>query len=74
LDIDLSLLPEGSYVYDIVYAPKETELLKQAKKRGHETIGGLGMLLGQARPAFQAWFGIMPEVTEELIALVESRV
>jgi shikimate dehydrogenase len=40
--------------------------LKQARERGHVTVNGLGMLMNQARPAFQAWFGVMPEITPEL--------
>ena len=62
LDIDLSELPPSAVVYDIVYNPLETELLKQASERGNEYVDGLGMLLYQAAPAFQAWFGQMPEV------------
>jgi len=46
--------------------PLETPLLKQARERGHVTVNGLGMLMNQARPAFQAWFGVMPEITPEL--------
>lgn len=66
LKIDLSLLPKTSLVTDIVYSPLITPLLAQAKARGNPTVDGLGMLLYQAVPAFEAWFGIKPEVTEEL--------
>lgn len=66
LDIDLSLLPKDALVVDIVYNPLETALLKQARKRGNPTADGLGMLLHQAAPGFEAWFGRKPEVTEEL--------
>jgi len=66
LEIDLSLLPKTALVTDIVYSPLVTPLLAQAKARGNPTIDGLGMLLYQAVPAFEAWFGIKPEVTEEL--------
>ncbi|VAX08698.1 Shikimate 5-dehydrogenase I alpha [hydrothermal vent metagenome] len=62
LDIDLSELPLMAVVYDIVYNPLETPLLKQAKMRGNPYVDGLGMLLYQAAPAFQAWFGRTPEV------------
>ncbi|MCF6215213.1 MAG: shikimate dehydrogenase [Emcibacter sp.] len=62
LDIDLSELPLAAVVYDIVYNPLETSLLKQAKLRGNPYVDGLGMLLYQAVPAFQSWFGRMPEV------------
>ena len=72
LDIDLSVLPTHALVSDIIYAPLETPLLLAAKARGNPTAGGLGMLLNQARPAFEAWFGLLPEVTPELRRLVEA--
>lgn len=66
LDIDLSALPRSAVVYDIVYNPLETELLQQARSRGNICVDGLGMLLHQAAPAFQAWFGRKPEVDRHL--------
>ena len=72
LDIDLSALPTHALVSDIIYAPLETPLLLAAKARGNPTVGGLGMLLNQARPAFEAWFGVLPEVTPELRRLLEA--
>ncbi len=66
LQIDVTPLKEGAVVYDVVYAPLETDLLKAAKARGHRTVDGLGMLLHQARPGFHHWFGVMPEITPEL--------
>ena len=66
LDIDLSRLPKTALVTDIVYAPLVTPLLAQANARGNSVIDGLGMLLHQAVPAFEAWFGVRPEVTPEL--------
>src|ERR687887_491551 len=63
---------ERALVSDIVYIPRETALIAAARKRGNPTVNGLGMLLHQARPAFQAWFGIMPEVTPELRAIIEA--
>lgn len=66
LDIDLSLLPISALVSDAIYIPLETPLLKSARLRGNPTVNGLGMLLHQARPAFNAWFGVMPEVSEAL--------
>lgn len=71
LEIDLSGLPETAVVSDLVYAPLKTELLKQAKEKGYRTADGLGMLLHQARPAFRAWFGVMPEITPELRKMVQ---
>lgn len=66
LDLDLERLPADAAVYDLVYAPLETGLLKTARVRGHATVGGLGMLLHQARPGFAAWFGAEAEVTAAL--------
>lgn len=66
LDIDLSALPQAALVSDIVYTPLETDLLLRAKLRGNPVVNGLGMLLHQARPGFEAWFGVMPEVTPAL--------
>lgn len=74
LEIDISPLPKKSIVYDIVYNPLETELLKQAKFQGNKVVDGLGMLLYQAVPAFHLWFGIKPKVTGELRKLIASRV
>lgn len=72
LAIDLSPLKKSAIVYDIVYAPLETELLAQARARGNPIVDGLGMLLHQAAPAFERWFGVRPEVTSELRSLVIS--
>ena len=66
LDIDLSALPLSAVVYDIVYNPLETGLLQAARVRGNLTVDGLGMLLYQAAPAFEAWFGQRPEVDKAL--------
>jgi shikimate dehydrogenase len=72
LDIALDRLPVSALVSDIVYIPRETALLAAARRRGNPTVNGLGMLLHQARPAFHAWFGIMPDVTPELRAMIEA--
>jgi shikimate dehydrogenase len=74
LDISLDRLPRTALVSDIVYIPMETPLLAAARQRGNPTAGGLGMLIHQARPAFQAWFGIMPEATPELRRLLEATI
>ncbi len=63
---DLSTLPKSAIVTDIVYTPLETPFLKSANDLGLETVDGLGMLLHQAVPGFEKWFGIRPEVTDEL--------
>lgn len=66
LDIDLSDLQADALVYDIVYVPLMTDLLLRAKENNLRTVTGIGMLLHQARPGFEAWFGKKPEVTDEL--------
>ena len=66
LDISLDGLAAEALVTDIVYAPLETALLKSARARGNGAVDGLGMLLHQARPGFAAWFGVEPEVTDDL--------
>jgi shikimate dehydrogenase len=70
LDLDLAHLPKAAAVYDIVYVPLDTDLLKAAKAAGHPTIDGIGMLLHQARPGFAAWFGIEPVVDQALTTYV----
>jgi shikimate dehydrogenase len=66
LDLRLDHLPATALVSDAIYIPLETTLLRNARLRGNATVNGLGMLLNQARPAFNAWFGVMPEITPEL--------
>lgn len=72
LDLDLSPLPDDACVYDIVYTPLETGLLKAAKQRGLETVDGLEMLVGQAALAFEMFYGVAPpaDADEELRALL----
>ena len=72
LDVALDDLPAEALVSDAIYIPLETPLLAAARQRGHQTVNGLGMLLNQARPAFQAWFGVQPELTPGLIAAVQA--
>jgi shikimate dehydrogenase len=71
LPIEVAQLPAGAVVADLVYAPLETALLAAAKDRGLRTADGLGMLLHQAVRGFSLWFGVTPNVTPELRALVE---
>ncbi|WP_309084313.1 shikimate dehydrogenase [Chelativorans sp.] len=75
--IDLGPLPASAIVNDIVYVPLQTALLADAAKRELRTVDGLGMLLHQAVPGFERWFGVRPEVTprlrEILVADIEGR-
>ncbi|WP_112320855.1 shikimate dehydrogenase [Oceanibium sediminis] len=66
LNIDLSAAPAEALVVDVVYNPLETEFLKNARARGLIGIDGLGMLLHQAVPGFESWFGRRPEVDAAL--------
>ena len=70
LAADPALLPDHAIVSDIVYVPLETPLLAAARARKLRTVDGLGMLLNQAVPGFERWFGIRPQVTGELRALI----
>jgi len=70
LALELAKLPTSAVVYDIVYVPLLTELLKAAQARGNQTVDGIGMLLHQGRPGFKAWFGQDAQVTPELRAFV----
>ncbi len=74
LDINLDKLPKNALAADIIYIPLETPFLAAARKRGNRTVNGLGMLLNQGRPAWKAWFGIEPEVTAELRAMIERTI
>ncbi len=70
LDIGLARLPADAVVTDIVYVPLQTQLLRVACEGGLTTVDGLGMLLHQAVPGFERWFGVRPEVTAELRDLI----
>lgn len=76
-DIDFPKLKSDCVAADIVYVPLETEFLKEAKTFGLTAVDGLGMLLHQAVPGFEKWFGVRPEVTDELrrilVADIEGR-
>lgn len=72
LDLDLAGLPADAVVADIVYSPLQTELLAAARARGNRIVDGLGMLLYQAVPGFERWFGVRPKVTPELRAHVAA--
>lgn len=72
LEIDLAPLKARAVVYDVIYVPLETALLAAARKRGHRTVDGLGMLLQQAGFGFRKWFGGDPQVTPELRAMLEA--
>jgi shikimate dehydrogenase len=70
LDMPLAQLDDACIVADLVYVPLLTPLLAAARARGLPTVDGLGMLLHQAVPGFEKWFGVRPQVTDELRALL----
>ena len=70
--LDLDRLPHDALVTDIVYVPLQTPLLAEAAARGLRTVDGLGMLLHQAVPGFEAWFGVRPLVTPDLRASIQA--
>jgi len=72
LDVSLDKLARHAIVGDLIYTPPETPFLAAARARGNLTVNGLGLLLNQARPAFNAWFGVMPEISPELIRAIEA--
>ncbi|WP_320196922.1 shikimate dehydrogenase [Agrobacterium rosae] len=69
-DIDFSRLSNGAVVTDIVYVPLKTPILRMAQRQGFSIVDGLGMLLHQAKPGFERWFGKAPNVDEALRSLI----
>lgn len=78
LDLSLERAQSGTLVYDLIYTPRRTGLLKEAERRGCERLGGLSMLIEQARPSFRHFFGEAPpknmDPTETLYAALKSGV
>lgn len=68
--VPLKELSPKAVVNDIVYTPLQTKLLEEAAEIGCRTVDGLGMLLHQAVPGFERWFGMRPEVTEKARAAI----
>jgi shikimate dehydrogenase len=72
LDLLPEALPASAAVYDLVYNPLETELVRRARQRGLKSANGVGMLMHQAVPAFEALFGVKPHVSPALRAHLEA--
>ena len=72
LDVSFAKLAPGAIVGDLIYIPLETPFLAAARERGNVTVNGLGLLLNQARLAFEAWFGVRPEITPALLQAVAA--
>ena len=74
LALRLDDLPREALVSDIIYNPLQTPLLIAAQARGNPTVNGLGMLLHQARPSFEAWFGVLPDITPAMRSAIEATI
>jgi shikimate dehydrogenase len=72
LEVDLGKLAKNAIVGDLIYTPPETPFLAAARARGNLTVNGLGLLLNQARPAFNAWFGVMPAISPDLLRAIQA--
>jgi shikimate dehydrogenase len=72
VELPLDVLPKDAAVFDAVYNPLETDLLRQARALGLAAIDGLGLLMHQAAPSFEAFFGLRPAVTAALRARLEK--
>jgi len=76
LDIDISKAEAGSFVYDLIYTPRKTKLLKEAKQAECQTLGGLEMLIAQARPSFKLFYGqnapTLPDPSEMLFKALKD--
>jgi len=70
--LSLSHVSPGTFCADLIYKPLKTTWLKEAEKRGCQTLNGLSMLVHQGALAFEQWFGILPEVDGMEVALVQA--
>ncbi len=73
VNFDLTVLKENALVYDLVYGREKTDFLKTAQARGLKTVDGLGMLVFQAIPAFETWFGKRPVMEENLLNILRNK-
>ena len=71
-EIDLSFIPRKALIYDIVYKPEKTYLIQTAEKNGNNVLGGIGMLIYQAIPSFEWWFGEKPMIDKNLEKIVND--
>lgn len=74
LELKIDALGPDAVVADIIYTPLETSFVQAARARGNTAVGGLGMLLHQGPPAWKLWFGLTPDVTPELRAMMEASI
>ena len=74
LNIDVKKLKKNSAVFDLIYNPLETKLIKDSKKRGIKNINGLDMLLYQAQKSFYYWLNKTPKITKKLKKILEKEI
>ena len=74
LDIDLKGLNKSAIIYDIVYNPIETKLIKKAQQQKLQYVTGLDMFIEQARRSFEIWFNVSPELDKKLIDLLKQKI
>jgi shikimate dehydrogenase len=72
INLDLSKISKGKFFYDVIYNPKETNFLKEAKKLGNKTENGRKMFIYQAAAAFELWHKIRPEIDENVNVLLND--
>jgi len=72
LDVDISKAAPGTFVYDLIYTPQNTRLLREAKKAGCRTLGGLEMLIAQARPSFKLFYGQTAPLEADAVFLLKN--
>ena len=74
LDINIQKLRTNATVFDLIYNPLETKLIKDSKKRGIKSINGLDMLMYQAQRSFYYWLNKTPKVTKKLKKILEKEI
>jgi shikimate dehydrogenase len=74
LNIDLKRINKKAIIYDIVYNPIETDLIKKAQKQGLEYITGIDMFIEQAIRSFEIWFNITPEIDKNLLDSLKKKI
>ena len=70
-NLDLSKTGKSKFFYDVIYNPKETNFLKEAKNLGNEIENGKKMFIYQALSAFNIWHGLEPDIDENVIKLLD---
>ena len=72
INIDFTNIDKKTLFYDLIYNPKETNFLRDARLRGNKTINGKMMFLLQAKEAFRIWTNIAPDIDEEVVKLLDK--